>query len=133
MKPVQIPHHGGRSKTDGPPLSEIIIDLFGPILKDFSGIIISTIMVKAVNSDFKPTLFKVPAKIGRRMVSFRYQAKRGPKSKFFLNLHQSMAILLPFSGLDIMRQNESKLFIIRPTRPSLRWRSRFEVDRPDIN
>jgi len=109
-----------------------MVDLVGPDLKYFSRIIIFAIMAKAVNDNLKPIFFKTVTKIRRDVVSFRYKAKRGSKSKILLKLHQSVAISMPFIGLSIMGQDKGKALVLRPTRPSARRTAGIRIDWPDF-
>ena len=76
--------------------------------------------VQIVNSDFKPLLLeKDSERFGKSILPFRYKVEGGADPQRLIQLCQLAAPIKPPDTFDIMRQDESKSFTIRPSRPSL--------------
>src|SRR5262249_58655830 len=66
------------------------------------------------------------------VTSFGDKIKRRAESKIQFHFHQGSAFLEPCVTFDIVCQNNSKFFSLRPAWPVFRWPLRSRHDRPDF-
>src|ERR1044072_3590626 len=92
-----------------------------------------TIMLKIMYSNLEPSGGKFLPQFGWNPVtSFWDKIKRRAESKIQFHFHQGSAFFEPCVTFDIVCQNDSKFFSLRPAGPVFRWPLRSRHNRPNF-
>jgi hypothetical protein len=89
-------------------------------------------MDETVDSDFEPVLPQSEAQFRGYAIIFGHEKERGPKAQAHFEVGKTPALVMAFRRIDIMIQDESEPFLLRPPGPPRRRVSGSPVDGPDI-
>ncbi len=133
MQPLEFVKHVRRSKADGIPFLQILINLLRALFEIPMRLIKPCVVMKVLNTHLETTLREPLAQLhGNGVPAFRNKIERRAESIFHFHFGKLPHALDASLTFYIVRQNQCKLLPFRPSGPACGRTSGRFIDRPDI-